>query len=137
MTIGLGDRRRTILLIDADAHARASLRLALEAADFMVGEAASGAEGERTAARVGPDAILVDLNSDAHDSGRTLPERLHVRGMAAPCFVISSAADALVGSVGLHELGVAGVFLKPADAPVIIRTLRTRLGMDRAPSGHA
>jgi DNA-binding response OmpR family regulator len=137
MTIGLRDRRRTILLIDGDAHARASLRLALEWADFTVGEAASCAEGERTAIRVRPDAILVDLISDPHDDGRTLPERLHGQGIGAPCFVISSAADALVGSVGLHELGVAGVFLKPADAPVIIRTLRTALGVDRAPSGHA
>jgi hydrogenase nickel insertion protein HypA len=137
MTIGLGARRRTILLIDADAHARASLRLALEAADFTVGEAASGAEGERTAARVRLDAILVDLIAGVPGDATTLPERLHAKGVTAPCFVISAAADALVGSVGLHELGVAGVFLKPADAPVIIRTLRTRLGMDRGPSPHA
>ena len=34
MNIGLGDRRRTILLVDADAHARATLRKALEAADI-------------------------------------------------------------------------------------------------------
>lgn len=137
MNIGLGDKRRTILLIDADAHARAGLRLALEAAEFTVGEAASGAEGERTAVRVRPDAILVDLISDPHEEGRTLPERLHGKGVAAPCFIISSAADALVGSVGLHELGVAGVFLKPADAPVIIRTLRTRLGMAHGTAAHA
>jgi DNA-binding response OmpR family regulator len=137
MTIGLGARRRTILLIDADAHARAGLRLALEAADFTVGEAASGAAGERTALRVRPDAILIDLIADPHDDATTLPERLHRQGVAAPCFVISAAADALVGSVGLHELCVAGVFLKPADAPVIIRTLRTRLGLDPAPSAHA
>jgi DNA-binding response OmpR family regulator len=137
MTIGLGDRRRTILIVDADAHARKMLRLALEAADFTVGEASSGAEGERTAVRVRPDAILIDLILDPHDEARTLSERLHGEGVTSPCFVISSAADALVGSVGLHELGVAGVFLKPADAPVIVRTLRTRLGMDRAPSGHA
>jgi len=137
MTIGLGDRRRTILLVDVDAHARKSLRLALEAADFMVGEAASGAEGERTAVRIGPDAVLVDLIADPHDGAKTLPERLQSRGMTAPCFVISAAADALVGAVGLHELGVAGVFLKPADAPVIIRTLRTRLGVDSGPSRHA
>jgi hypothetical protein len=29
MNIGLGERRRTILLVDADAHARAILRKAL------------------------------------------------------------------------------------------------------------
>jgi DNA-binding response OmpR family regulator len=137
MTIGARDRRRTVLLVDADAHARATLRRALEAADFMVGEACSGAEGERTAVRVGPDAILVDLLADPHADGQTLPERLRSRGMAAPCFILSTAADALAGSVGLHELGLAGVFLKPADAPVIIRTLRTLLGVARGPAAHA
>ncbi len=34
MNIGLGEKRKTILLIDADPHARAVLRVALEAADF-------------------------------------------------------------------------------------------------------
>ena len=61
MNIGLGDRRRTILLIDADPHARATLRIALEAADFSVGEAANDREGERTALRIKPDAILAEL----------------------------------------------------------------------------
>ena len=34
-----------------------------------------------------------------------------------------------MGSVGLHEIGVSGVFLKPVDAAIVIQTLRTRLGM--------
>ena len=65
MNIGLCDKRRTILLVDADAHARAVLRNALEAAGFSVGEAANHREGERTALRVRPDAVLVDLMLDA------------------------------------------------------------------------
>ena len=36
MNIGLGARRKTILLIDGDPHARAILRLALEADGFSV-----------------------------------------------------------------------------------------------------
>ena len=128
MNIGLGDRRRTILLIDSDAHARAALRKALEVASFSVGEAASGAEGERTALRIRPDAILADLIHDDDGPGPMLPERLKAECGEIPCYIVSTAADALVGSVGLHELGVAGVFLKPVDAAVVIRTLRTRLG---------
>jgi DNA-binding response OmpR family regulator len=128
MNIGLGDRRRTILLVDADAHARAALRLALEAAGFTVGEAATDREGERTALRIKPDAVLADLILDAGDGGPTVAERLHAAGTGIPCYLVSGAADALTGSVGLHELGVSGVFLKPVDAAVVVQTLRTRLG---------
>jgi DNA-binding response OmpR family regulator len=129
MNIGLGDRRRTILLIDADPHARAVLRTALEAASFSVGEAANNAEGERAILRIGPDAVLADLLADPAGSGFVISEWLRANGDATPCYVVSTAADALVGSVGLHELGVIGVFLKPVDAPLVIQTLRTQLGV--------
>ena len=128
MNIGLGDRRRTILLIDADAHARATLRKALEAADFSVGEAASNREGERTALRIKPDAILAELMTDPDDAGTTISERLKANGSTIPCYIVSTASDALMGSVGLHELGISGVFLKPLESAIVIQTLKIRLG---------
>ncbi len=131
MNIGLGARRRTILLIDADAHARKVLRLALEAANFSVGEAANAQEGERTALRVKPDAILAEPVTDLADHGLTLSERLHANGSMIPYYIVSTAGEALIGAIGLHELGVAGVFLKPVDAAIVIQTLRTRLGIRR------
>jgi len=137
VNIGMGCRRHTILLVDADAHARATLRLALEAADFSVGEAANDHEGERTALRVRPDAILAELINDTAGDGRMLSERLHAAGSTIPCYILSVAADALVGSVGLHEIGVTGVFLKPVDAAIVVQTLRSRLGVraDVTPEG--
>jgi DNA-binding response OmpR family regulator len=137
MNIGLGKRRKTILLIDADAHARAILRKALEAADFSVGEAATDREGERTALRVKPDAILAELMTDAADAGMTVSERLRASGSTIPCYIVSTASEALIGSVGLHELGISGVFLKPVDAAIVIQTLKTRLGVDQGDAGHA
>jgi len=68
MNIGMGERRKIILLVDADPHARAILRNALEAAGFTVGEAANSFEGERTVSRVQPDAVLFDLMEE-HDVG--------------------------------------------------------------------
>ncbi len=130
MNIGLGAQRRTILLIDSDPHARAALRLALESASFSVGEAANGREGERTARRVRPDAILAELMMDAHDAGATVSERLMASGSTIPCYIVSTASEALMGSVGLHELGIEGVFLKPVDTAVVIQTLKARLGVD-------
>ena len=137
MNIGLRERRKTILLVDADPHARKALRLALEAAGFSVGEACSTHEGERTALRSHPDAILTDLMADAANHGATLPERLHAAGLTIPIYLVTVGSDALITAVGLHELGVAGVFLKPEDAAIIIDTLKTRLAPQLVHDAHA
>lgn len=137
MNIGLGERRKTILLVDADAHARAVLRKALEAANFSVGEAANNREGERTALRIKPDAILAELMIDGADDDGPVSERLRAIGSTIPCYIVSTAGEALVGSVGLHEIGVSGVFLKPVDTSIVIQTLKTRLGVAQAGTGHA
>jgi len=127
MNIGQRERRRVILLIDRDAHARAILRDALDAAGFTVGEAATAAEGERTVARIRPHAVILDLLHEHDIEGVAEATRIHAIGNHPPVYIVSSAADALVGGTGLHELGVAGIFLKPMDLPIIVQTLRTRL----------
>ena len=129
MNIGLGSKRKTILLVDENPQARAALRNALEAAGFTVGEAASAREGERTAIRVKPDAVLADLMMETIDAGGAIAAKLKEIGSTIPIYIVSSASEALVGSVGLHELGISGVFLKPADPQVVIQTLRAQLGV--------
>lgn len=131
MTIGLGSKRKTILLVDADPHARAALRIALEGAGFSVGEAANGEECERTTRRIHPDAILTDLMMETVDAGGEIASRLAAMGRETPVYIVSTAADALVGATSLSELGVSGVFLKPADPAIVIQTLKTRLGAPR------
>ncbi len=130
MNIGMGAKRRTVLLVDADPHARAVLRNALEAAGFTVGEAANGHEGERTAIRIKPDAILADLMMETIDAGGAIADKLREAGSQIPIYIVSTASDALVGAVGLRELGISGVFLKPGDPAIIIQTLKTRLGLN-------
>ncbi len=130
MNIGQGGSRKTILLIDGDPHARAVLRNALEGAGFSVGEAASGREGERTALRIKPDAILADLMMETIDAGGAIADKLKEAGSRIPIYIVSTAGNALVGAVGLHELGISGVFLKPGDPAIIIQTLKTRLNMN-------
>jgi hypothetical protein len=66
------------------------------------------------------------------DAGTTIAERLHADSSKIPCYILSSAADALMGSVGLHEIGISGVFLKPVDTAIVIQTLKTRLGVATA-----
>ena len=129
MNIGLRDKRKTILLVDADSHARAVMRNALEAAGFTVGEAATGVEGERTALRIKPDAILADLMLETIDAGGAIADKLRTLGSQIPIYIVSTASDALVGAVGLRELSISGVFLKPGDPAIVIRALKTRLGV--------
>jgi DNA-binding response OmpR family regulator len=137
MNIGLFSNRRTILIIDDDAHARAALRLALEAAGFSVGEAANDHEGERALKRCKIDAVLYDPIAGTTVGAATITERLHVNGSSLPCYIISTAAEALIGSVGLHELGIVGIFLKPLDVKIVIRTLKTRLVANEPAAGDA
>ena len=137
MNIGLGAARKTILLIDSDPHARAIVRQALEAAGFSVGEAVNNTEGERTIQRVKPDAVLTDLLADPSTHAPTISEWLRARGSTTPCYIVGSAAEALEGSTGLHELGITGVFLKPVDTALLIQTLRTQLGIPVKEAHHA
>jgi DNA-binding response OmpR family regulator len=122
----LGKNRRTILLVDQDPHFRAGLRLALEDAGFTVGEAASAKEGERTALRVRPDAILLDLMLESVDAGSVLAQRLREMGEKFPIYLITHAAAALDGNMNLADLGIAGVFAKPLNIPEMIQTLQHR-----------
>jgi len=133
MKMALSRNRKTVLLIDNDAHARAALRLTLEDAGFSVGEACTGQEGERTAQRIRPDAILAELLPYRQDSQETLAEHLKSNGSRIPFYIVSNAADALIGSVGLTELGITGVFLKPVDTAVVIQTLLTRFPIIKEP----
>ena len=129
MNIGLGATRKTILLVDTDPHARAVLRNSLEAAGFTVGEAANAHEGELTTMRIKPDAVLADLMMETIDAGSEIAQKLREIGSHIPIYIVSTASDALVGAVGLRELGISGVFLKPGDPAIIIQTLKTRLGL--------
>jgi DNA-binding response OmpR family regulator len=122
-----GANRRTIMLVDPDPHVRAGLRVALEAAGFTVGEAANAREGARTALRIRPDAIMLELMLETIDAGSLMAQRLREMGEKFPIFVVSQAARALHGNVDVDELGIAGVFAKPLNLPEVIETLRRRL----------
>jgi len=137
MNIGFGARRKTILLVDGDPHARAILRTALEAAGFSVGEAANNHEGERAVVRIGPDAVLADPLADAGAGGATISEWLRANDASIPCFIVSTAVEALASAVGLHELGISGVFLKPVDTDLVVQTLMTQLRVEGSGHGHA
>ena len=120
-------KRRLILLISHDPHARATLRRALESAGFLVGEAANSAEGERTIRRVRPDVSIADLQMEIVESGVPAIERLRAAGEPALFYLATTGTYALAGEYDLHQLGVTGIFLKPVDPAIVIATLRSAL----------
>lgn len=124
-----GQTGKTILIIDDDPDIRAATRIVLESAGFVVGEASTGAEGLKTAQRIKPDAVLLDLMMETVDAGSKVSTQLKAAGFGAPIFLLSSVGDAVRYNVDAQELGLAGIFQKPIDHKVLLATLRTRLGI--------
>jgi DNA-binding response OmpR family regulator len=124
-----GPGRRTILLVDPDPHFRASLRVLLEEAGFTVGEAANGKEGERTAMRIRPDAIIAELMLESIDAGSLVVDRLRQMGEKFPIYLMSSAASSMRSDFNFSQLGIAGLFNKPFDPKVVVETLKARLNI--------
>jgi len=119
--------RKTILIIDDDADIRSSIRMVLEAAGFSVGEAGSADEGAKIAPRISPDAIIVDLMMESVDSGVQLSQSLKENGYAGPMYLLSSAGDAVRFNLDPRELGLAGIFQKPIQHDLLVRTLKSKL----------
>ena len=118
---------KTILIIDDDPDIRSALRIVLEAAGFSVGEASSGEEGLAATRRIEPDAIVVDLMMESVDAGSRLSQELKTNGFGGPIFLLSSAGESVRFNIDARELGLAGIFQKPVDHGVLVRTLKKTL----------
>ena len=119
--------KKTILAIDDDPDIRGAIRVFLEAAGYVVGEASTGEEGIRTAERIQPDAIIVDLMMETVDAGSVVARKLMDGGYNGPIYLLSSAGDTVRYNIDARELGLAGIFQKPIDPKVLVSTLQTRL----------
>ena len=116
-----------ILIIDDDPDIRSSTRIMLEAAGFSVGEAATAEEGLNTADRIHPDAIIVDLMMESIDAGSRLSQTLMAQGFKGPIYLLSSAGDSVRLNLDPREMGLAGIFQKPIDHAVLVKTLKGKL----------
>ncbi len=124
---GTEGQTKTILLVDDDADVRATLRIVLESEGFTVGEAADGDAGMKIAERIRPDAIIVDLMMETVDAGSKVSTRLKASGFTCPIYLLSAAGDSVRYNIDTQELGLAGIFQKPADPVTLVATLKTRL----------
>ena len=118
---------KTILVIDDDPDVRATLRIILESAGFTVGEAADGNAGMKIAEKIRPDAIILDLMMETVDAGSKVSTRLKSSGFTCPIYLLSAAGDSVRYNIDTQQLGLAGIFQKPADPKTLIATLKTSL----------
>lgn len=120
---------KTILIIDDDPDIRKATRIVLESAGFVVGEASTGEEGLKTAQKIKPDVILLDLMMETVDAGSKVSTKLMEGGFTAPIFLLSSVGDAVRYNIDAQELGLAGIFQKPIDHKTLLSTLKAELGL--------
>ena len=121
-----------VLIIDDEADIRRVARLSLVKIGGMeVLDAASGAEGTRTAAAETPDAILLDVMMPGLDGPATLHAlRADPRTAAIP--VVFLTAKAMPEEVRrLLAMGVHGVLNKPFDPMTLPSQLRAALAPAR------
>jgi CheY-like chemotaxis protein/Ni,Fe-hydrogenase maturation factor len=121
------EQTKTILVIDDDPDVRATLRIILESAGFTVGEAADGSAGMKIAEKIRPDAIIVDLMMETVDAGSKVSTRLKSSGLTCPIYLLSAAGDSVRYNIDTQQLGLAGIFQKPADPKTLVATLKTSL----------
>jgi two-component system KDP operon response regulator KdpE len=119
-----------ILVIDDEPQIRRLLRVALEAADYRVFEAATGREGLAEAASRQPDAILLDLGLPELD-GLEVLRRL--REWTSTPVLILSVQDAGEDKVRALDLGADDYVTKPFDTPELLARLRVLLRRTQPP----
>ncbi len=123
------EQKKVILIIDDDPDIRSALRVMLESAGFVVGEAANGEEGLKAVQRIQPDAVIIDLMMENVDSGSQVAIKLKEDKYPGPMYMLSSAGYAVRYNIDARELGLAGIFQKPVDPKVLISTLKAKLGV--------
>ena len=118
---------KTILVIDDDPDVRATLRIILESAGFTMGEAAEGTAGMKIAEKIRLDAIILDLMMETVDAGSKVSTKLKSAGFTCPIYLLSAAGDSVRYNIDTQQLGLAGIFQKPADPKTLVATLKTSL----------
>ena len=121
------DGKHVILIIDDDPDILESLRVVLEANDYVVITAPSAEEGLHRFIDLPPDLIIVDLMMEEIDSGTSFVKELLARGSTAPIYMLSSAGDSLDTSIDTSSLGLTGVFQKPINTDMLLALLKMKL----------
>lgn len=121
------DGKFVILCIDDDPDILESLKVVLEANDYIVVTAPSAEDGLRAYKQSHPDLLIVDLMMEEIDAGTNFVKELQALGNEAPIYMLSSTGDDLQRTIDYGELGLTGVFQKPINPTVLLALLGAKL----------
>ncbi len=122
-----------ILVIEDDPPIRKFLRVALEAHQFEVVEAASGRDGLGKVATVSPDLVILDLGLPDMD-GKEIVK--NVRGWAQVPILILSVRQAEGEKVAALDAGANDYVVKPFGIGELLARIRALLRTARAAAGE-
>jgi len=117
-----------ILCVDDDPDTLDVLKLVLEANAYAFVGASSAEEGLKAYRASKPDLVMVDLMMEEVDAGTSLVKELRALGCSVPVYMLSSVGDQMARNLDTAALGLAGVFQKPIASPLLLATLKARLG---------
>jgi CheY-like chemotaxis protein len=110
---------KRILVVDDDAHVRASLAAVLDCEGYQVYVAADGQAAVKSAIENQPDVVLLDLNMPNMD-GWTAFAKLENARPLLPVIVITARPHQYRNAV---RLGVDAFMEKPLSFPVLLRAI--------------
>ncbi len=122
------DNKYVILYVDDDEDMIDGLRVIIEANGYIMEGALTAEEGLRKYKAVQPDFCIIDLMMEEVDAGTSLAKELKALGNKVPVYMLSSVGDQLNLQTDYSALGLTGVFQKPLNFDVLLRTLKTKLG---------
>lgn len=122
------EKKKLILCVDDDADLLEAIKLKLESVGYAVNTARSAEDGLKSYKANKPDFIMVDLMMEEIDSGVGLVKELRFAGNSAPVYMLSSVGDQLNLTADYGNLGLSGVFQKPINFDILLRTLKNKLG---------
>jgi DNA-binding response OmpR family regulator len=114
--------QKSILIIEDDANSRQVVRLAMQAQNMELIEAATGDDGLERAINDSPDLILLDINMPGM-SGLDVCRKLRADGSLVPIIMLTAKSDTIDKVVGL-EVGADDYVTKPFE----VRELMARIG---------
>ncbi len=115
---------RRILVVDDEAQIRKFLRIALEAHDLTVSEAATAAEGIARCATDTPDLVILDLGLPDAD-GKAVVER--IREWSKVPILVLSVRQAESEKVAALDAGANDYVVKPFGMPELLARVRALL----------
>jgi DNA-binding response OmpR family regulator len=121
------DGKYVIQVLDDDPDILESLRIVLQANDYIVITARSGEEGLRIYETAQPDLLIVDLMMEEIDAGTNFVKEVRALGNTAPIYVLSSVGDNLNITTDFSSLGLTGVLQKPINSKLLLTLLKSKL----------